>query len=115
MGERELQVGSNKLSDILALDVIFVLDFSDLKNMDRSKSSSVAGSHVLVESLNSSGTGEFTVLLVHVVGTRARVVTDPDTKVLDLGGGLFVDQVDGNNLTGSLFDSAELGQEIPES
>lgn len=38
---------------------------------------------------NSVGTGKFTVLLVHVVSTRAGVVTNPDTKVLD-GQGLVL-------------------------
>lgn len=51
----------------------------------------MAGSHVLVESLDGVGAGHLTVLLVHVVGTRARIVTDPDTEVLDLKWALLVD------------------------
>jgi len=52
---------------------------------------SVTGGHVLVESIDGGDAGHFTVLLVHVVGTRARVVLDPDTKVLDFLGLLLVD------------------------
>ena len=52
--------------------------------MDRPEASAVAGSHVLVERLDGVRTAELTELLVHVVGTRARVVAEPDTKVLDL-------------------------------
>jgi hypothetical protein len=59
--------------------------------VDRPESGTVAGSHVLVEGVDSLGTRHLTVLLVHVVGTGARVVTDPDTKVLDLGGPLLMD------------------------
>ena len=51
----------------------------------------MAGSHVLVESLNSLSAGHLTVLLVHVVGTGTRVVADPDTEVLDLEGALLGD------------------------
>jgi hypothetical protein len=44
----------------------------------------MSGSHVLVQSLNSIGSRHLTVLLVHVVGSGARIVTDPDAEVLDL-------------------------------
>lgn len=51
----------------------------------------MTGGHILVESIDSGNTGELTVLLVHVVGSGARVVTDPNTEVLDLLGALLVD------------------------
>lgn len=50
----------------------------------------MSGGHVLVESLHSIGPRHLTVLLVHVVGARAGIVTDPDTKVLDLERALLV-------------------------
>lgn len=49
----------------------------------------MTSSHVLVEGLNGVGTAHLTELLVHVVGTGARVVAEPDTEVLDLGGALL--------------------------
>ncbi len=52
--------------------------------MDRAETGTVTGSHVLVESLDGLSAGHLTELLVHVVGTGTRIVTDPDTKVLDL-------------------------------
>jgi hypothetical protein len=42
------------------------------------------GSHVLVKALDCISTGEVAELLVHVVGSGTRVVTEPDTEVLDL-------------------------------
>jgi hypothetical protein len=45
----------------------------------------------LVERIDGLCPGHLAVLLVHVVGTRARVVADPDTEVLDLLGSLLVD------------------------
>lgn len=58
--------------------------------MDRPEASTVTGGHVGVQSLGSISSGELAVLLVHVVGAGARVVSDPDTEVLDLGGVLLV-------------------------
>ena len=59
--------------------------------MDGSETGTVAGSHVLVESIDGLSPGHLTVLLVHVVSAGAGVVSDPDTEVLDLGGTLLVD------------------------
>ena len=47
-------------------------------------------SHILVEALDRISTGKVTELLVHVVGSRAGVVSEPDTEVLDLQRLLFV-------------------------
>ena len=58
--------------------------------MDRPETSTVTGSHVLVQRLDGVRTAKLTELLVHVVGTGTRVVTDPDTEVLDLQGLLLV-------------------------
>jgi hypothetical protein len=60
-------------------------------HVDRPEAGTVAGSHVLVEGLDSINTAELTELLIHVVGARARVVADPDAKVLDLDGLLLGD------------------------
>jgi hypothetical protein len=51
----------------------------------------MSGGHVLVESLDGIGSGHLTVLLVHVVGTGAGVVSNPDTEVLDLEWALLGD------------------------
>lgn len=45
----------------------------------------------LTASGNGTNAGNITVFLVHVVGSRARVVAQPDTKVLDIGRFLFKD------------------------
>ena len=52
--------------------------------MNRPEASTVAGSHVLVERLDGVRTAELTELLVHVVGTGARVIAKPDAEVLNL-------------------------------
>jgi hypothetical protein len=58
--------------------------------VDRTEAGAVAGGHVLVEGIDGLAARHLAVLLVHVVGTRARVVTDPDTEVLDLLGALLM-------------------------
>ena len=60
-------------------------------NVDRPEAGAVAGSHVLVERLDGVRTAELTELLVHVVRSGTRVVTEPDAEVLDLQGLLLVD------------------------
>merc|ERR1711977_593778 len=75
----------------------------------------MSGSHILVHSLNSIGSCHLAVLLVHVVGTRARIVSDPDTEVLDLHWALLVDNVQADDLSVRLLDLAELHQEVPET
>ena len=93
------------------------------------------GGHILVQSLDSIGAGHLAVLLVHVVGAGARVVSDPDTEVLDLGGALLVDlkrfpsawpclfsaqtdrtyHVECDDLAIGLLDLPDLRQEVPET
>ena len=71
--------------------------------MDRPKPSPVPSGQVLVQSLDGTDSGELPELLVHVVGSRSRVVSEPDTKVLDLEGSLLVDL---RGVTTSSFSSA---------
>jgi hypothetical protein len=73
--------------------------------MNRAEPSTMPGSHVLVESLDSIDTSEFTELLVHVVGSRTRVVSQPDTKVLDLEGTFLMDLVVANIITQAMGES----------
>ncbi len=55
----------------------------DRAHVDRPEAGTVTGSHVLVESSDGFRPGELTELLVHVVCAGTRVVTEPDTEVLD--------------------------------
>ena len=90
VGQGELDARDQDLLDVGAAD-ISVRDLSNTDDLDRAGAGTVAGSHVRVASLDSGNAGQLTVLLVHVVGARAGVVTDPDTEVLGLEGLLLVD------------------------
>lgn len=59
--------------------------------VNRPEAGSMSGCHILVHGLDSICPRHLTVLLVHVVGTGAGVVSEPDTEVLDLQGALLVD------------------------
>lgn len=59
--------------------------------VDGPETGTVTGSHIGVQGLDGIGSGQLTVLLVHVVRARSRVVSQPDTEVLDLLGVLLVD------------------------
>lgn len=113
VGEGELEVLGHELLHVWAADVLGLGDLDDLEDLykgrfiwleqtgqkkkgiimqehevktyvDASEARAVAGSHVLVEGLDGIAAGHVAVLLVHVVGAGARVVADPDAKVLDL-------------------------------
>lgn len=113
MWQWELQVLGQELLDVRSLDISGLLDFSNLQDVDRSKSSSVSGGHVLVQSFNGTNSGDISNFFVHVVGTRSGVVSNPDGEVLDLSWVSFVDGVDRDNLTGSLLDLVQFLQEVP--
>lgn len=115
MGERELESGLEELLDVRPPDVILLLNLGNTEDLNIPESGTVSGSHVLVHSLDGLGTGKSTELLDHVVGTRSRVVSEPDSEVLNLKRLLLVDDVEGNDLTVSLLGLLQLTKVVPVS
>lgn len=115
MGEGEAQVLLGELADVRSLDVLSLLDLDDAEDVDGPEAGTVAGGHVGVEGLDGICSGQLAVLLVHVVCTGTRVVSDPDTEVLDLEGVLLVEHLDADDLTSGLLDLLETTQEVPVS
>lgn len=113
MWQWELQVLGQELLDVWSLDVGGLLDLGDLQDVDGSKSSSVSSSHVLVQRLDSTDSGNVSDLLVHVVSTGSGVVSDPHAEVLDGGWVSLADAVDGDDFTRSLLDLVQSLQEVP--
>lgn len=111
----EFQVLSQELLDILSLDILSLSQFDNLQNVNVSKSGSVSGSQVLVHGLDSSDSGNISVLLVHVVNSRSRLVSDPNTESLHLGRSGLGDHIHGHNLSRSLLGLVQLLQEVPVS
>lgn len=75
----------------------------------------MAGSHVAVALSDGTADGQVAVFTVHVVCSRTRIVTQPDTEILDFQRRLFELTLDGDNLTGCLLEFAQLAQEVPET
>lgn len=115
MRKREAQVLGEELLDVRAADALGVLDLDDAEDVNGTESGTVTGSHVLVQGLNGISSAELAELLVHVVGAGARVVTQPDAEVLDLGGTLLVDHVEADDFTVGLLHLLQLGEEVPEA
>jgi hypothetical protein len=86
----EAQVWLKQLLNIWTTN-IFRLDFSNLDDVNSVETSTMLSSQILVASDNSIRASQFTIFLVHVVGSRARVISDPETKILDLRRLLFKD------------------------
>merc|ERR1712137_1307157 len=104
MRQWEAKIGDKELFNVWTADIGHLFNFGDPKNLDRTEPGPVTGSHILIASVNSVGPGQFSELFVHVVGARARVVTKPDTEVLNLQRFLLVNQVDSNDLTGGFLN-----------
>lgn len=58
--------------------------------MDGPETGAVPSGHILVHALDGICTRQLAELLVHVVGSRTRVVAQPDAKVLDFQWLLFM-------------------------
>jgi len=131
--KREAEVGSEELLDVGTTDIDGLLDLSDAEDLskggkirlvcdfrirtgvtdlNRAEAGTVTSSHILVAGVDSVGTGELTVLLVHVVGTGARVVTKPDTEVLDLEGLLLADLLRGREGETNESQSSAIDREV---
>jgi len=113
--EGELEAGLEELLDVGTADILGLLELDHTENVDRPEASTVPGSHILVQGLHRIRAGELTELLVHVVGTGARVVAQPDAEVLDLQRLLLVNNVDAKDFSTGFFNLLELPQEVPEA
>jgi len=87
---REGQVVLDELASVLTAN-IRIGNLSDLDDLQAGRAHTVAGSHFLVERIDRGVHRGLAVLLVGVVEARARLVADPDAKVLDSGGILLED------------------------
>ena len=70
--------------DVLMSLQVLIGHHSGLDDLNRTIASTVSSSHLLIALLHSSQKSRVTVLLVHVVSTGTRVVTQPDSIVLHL-------------------------------
>jgi len=114
VSQRELDCGVMELKSVWS--PAFVCgNFLNLDNVDGVGTSSVTGTHVTVASSNSFASCQVSVLSVHVVGSTARVVSQPYSKVLDLHRSLLINPVNTDNLSSGFLELSKLTQEVPET
>ena len=110
--------------DVLVSLEVLVFNNGSLDDLDGTITSTVSTSHLLIALLHSTEESVITILLVHVVSTGTRIVSQPDTVVLDFGV-LLVDLpksaitnsnaylVDSKNLTSTLLHLLKSVHEVP--
>ena len=94
--------------------------------MNRTESSTVSSSHVLIQRCYSQRAWHVSVFLVHIVGSRTRIVSEPNTIVLNSQWSFLWNLsliprfyalylVDSYNFPTCFLDFSSLFQEIPET
>ena len=81
--ESELQVLTSVHDVLLSLQLL-ISNNGGADDLDGTVTSTVSSSHLLVALLDGTEERSVTVLLVHVVSAGTRVVSQPDSVVLDL-------------------------------
>ena len=110
--ERHRLLHAEELNRVVALDVR-VRDLANLDDLQARRAHAVAGRHLLVKRVDGFVHADLAVLLVRVVEARARLVADPDPKVLNRRDVLFEDLVARDDLTVRLLNFLKAGQEVP--
>lgn len=114
MQHAEVDLGIVELQGVVAA-ALSSGDNGGANNLDVSSAGAMARCHFSVHLINGSGEGGRTVLLVHVVRSRARIISNPDAKVLDNVGVLLEDLMHFQALTVGTLDLLHAGQVVPEA
>ena len=83
--------------------------------VDTPESGPMPRRHITVERIHRLRSRHLPVLLVHVVRTTPRIISDPHTEVLHFEGPLLVQHVERNNFAIRLLDLSEFHEEVPEA
>jgi len=110
--QRELDLAVHKLLEVLGSE-LGRLNHLHLHDLDGAGSRAVTGTHVTVALGDGAGGSQVAVLAVHVVGATARVVAQPDAKVLDRRRSLLVHLLAQQNLSLGLLHFPQHGGKVP--
>jgi len=119
--KRESDLRVQKLSDVWSLGALLLAsgvgDWKsfDSEDLDGSRSSSMASTHVSVALSDGTAGHGVSVFTVHVVSSGSGVVSDPDAEVLDKTGCLFGDLLHRDDFSGGLVDLLVVRHKVPES
>lgn len=143
MRKRKLQVLGEQLSDIRTFDILRLRDLDNSDNLENqhpsttkrsaymygTESSTMSSSHILIQRLNGQSTRHIAVFLVHIVCSGTRIITEPNSVILDSQGSFlrnlvplvgFIESswrhlIHGNDFAAGLFDFSGLLQKVPET
>ena len=83
--------------------------------MNTPEPSPMSSCHILIKRLHGIRPAHLSVLLVHVVRSTPRIISEPDAEVLDLERTFLMNLVQGDHFAGGLLQLAEFGQKVPEA
>ena len=112
--KRELDVSVVELSDGRSL-ALGSRDDGSSDDVDGVESSSMSSGHIVVHILHGASQGGVSVLPVHIVGARSRVVSNPDAVVSHDSRVLLHDLVHVEDFSGGRLHLLGLSKEVPES
>jgi hypothetical protein len=114
VGKWEFDFGVVELLDAGAFAVgrLNLLHFDDL---DAIRLRAMASAHIAIALSDGSSSGHITVLAVHVVMSRTRVITQPNAEVLDMSRSSLEHFFAGDNLSVGLLDTSQHAGEVPEA
>jgi len=110
--QRELDPAVHKLLEVLGSQ-LGCLDDLHLHDLDRAGSCAMTCTHVTVALGNGAGSRQVAILAVHVVRAAARVVAQPDAKVLNGRRSLLVHLLTEEDLALSLLNLSQHGRKVP--
>jgi len=108
----ELDLAVHKLLEVLGSE-LGRLDDLHLHDLDGAGPRAMTSSHVTVALCDCAGGRQVPVLAVHVVGTAARVVAQPDAKVLDRRRSLLIHLLAQEDLSLGLLHLPQHGGKVP--
>lgn len=75
----------------------------------------MTSAHVTIALCDGTTNGQITVLAVHVVCARTRIVAQPDAEILDLDWRRFIYLLQGDDFAGGFLELLQLTQKVPET
>ena len=109
----EAEILAEVLISIVSLN-LRIPDDCGLDDLDVASHSSVSTGHVVVHLPDGTSQRDISVLLVHVVGSASASVAQPNSEILNLGGGLLENLSDIEDLTAGSLGLGERLHVVPE-
>merc|ERR550514_1206347 len=98
----------------MSTTALVIRNLLSLDDLDRLSLATMTTSHLAVHGSDGVSETQRTVFLVHIVSARTGIVTEPNTKVLNLFRFLLADLGDGKDFTTGLLGLTDFLHEVPK-